>query len=213
MLKEVGSRLAACVSNELRRFRFETIEGGDPNAFALPGGFIFVTRSLVELCQWNQDELGFVLGHEMSHVTEGHAMDRIISNSAIALGTKATSIRGPLSVWLKKAGVSFLTNAYSQDLELEADRLGVCLAGRAGYDPQAAVRLLSRLAERSRAAAQFSFGDYFSSHPGFRLRIQNVNSLLQRRRTSIARPIRAEACPGSDSVLRGFLCQLADYVD
>ena len=82
MVNEVGFRLAGCVANKLRRFSFEAVEGGEPNAFALPGGFVFVTRSIVELCEWNEAEVAFILGHEMSHVIRGHAMDRIIGNCA-----------------------------------------------------------------------------------------------------------------------------------
>ena len=68
LLNETGRRLSACVVNKSRRFSFEAVNGAEPNAFALPGGFIFVTGSLVELCQWNQSEVAFILGHEMGHV-------------------------------------------------------------------------------------------------------------------------------------------------
>jgi predicted Zn-dependent protease len=175
MLNEVGFRLAACVANKLRRFSFETVEGGEPNAFAMPGGFVYVTRSLVELCEWNEDEVAFILGHEMSHIIRGHAMDRIISNSAIALGAKVTSVRSAVAGWVQKAGVSLLASAYSQELELEADRLAVRLAAAAAYDPQGAARLLSRLAERTRAGS--GFGKYLSSHPDFEARIKSVNGM------------------------------------
>ena len=175
LLNEVGSRLAGCVANKLRAFDFETFESGEPNAFALPGGYIFVSRSLVELCQWNQDEVAFIIGHEMSHVIRGHAMDRIITNSAIALGTKFTSVRGPLTGWLNKVGVRFLESTYSQELEMEADRLGVHLVVAAGYNPKAPAVLLSRLAKLSPPGVEFNFGHYFSSHPSFNLRIQNIS--------------------------------------
>jgi predicted Zn-dependent protease len=125
MLNKVGRHLAACVANKLRTFSFEVIKGTEPNAFALPGGFIFVTRSLLELCDWNQDEIAFILGHEMGHVIRGHAMDRIISNSAISFGATAIAVRGALPSWVGRVGVKFLESAYSQDLELEADRLGM----------------------------------------------------------------------------------------
>lgn len=181
MLNKVGRHLAACVANKLRTFSFEVIKGTEPNAFALPGGFIFVTRSLLELCEWNQDELAFILGHEMGHVIRGHAMDRIITNSAIAVGAKATPIRGLLASWLGKVGVKFLESAYSQDMELEADALGARLIVVAGYDPHAPTQLLSRLSELNRLAKQFSLGNYFSSHPAFDLRIHNVDRLLRQR--------------------------------
>ena len=180
MLVEIGNRLAACVANKSRKFSFETIKGPEPNAFALPGGFIFVTQSLVELCRYDKNEIACILGHEMAHIIRGHAMNRIISNSAIAAASRAAPVRGALSGWLRKVGVQFLENAYSQDMESEADKLGVRLVGAAGYDPQACVRLLSRLAELSKPAGQFDLGGYFSSHPPFNDRIRNINRLLQK---------------------------------
>ena len=180
MLNETGHRLIACVANKSRKFSFETVKGTEPNAFALPGGFIFVTGSLLELCQWNRDEIAFILAHEMSHVIRGHAMSRIISNSAIATASRAAPIRGVLAGWLRKVGVQFLESAYSQDLEFEADKLGVRLVAAAGYDPGACVQLLSRLAKLSQPAGQFDLGSYFSSHPPFKTRIQNLNHLLRK---------------------------------
>jgi len=181
ILNEVGRRLAACVANKSRKFSFETVKGAEPNAFALPGGFIFVTRSLMELCRWNQNEIAFILGHEMGHVIRGHSMSRIISNSAIATASRAAPIRGVLAGWLRKVGVQFLESAYSQDLESEADKLGVRLVAVAGYDAGASVQLLSRLATLSPPVGKLDLGSYFSSHPPFKARIQNINHLLGKR--------------------------------
>lgn len=180
ILKEAGTRLTACVVNRSRKFSFEIIKGDEPNAFALPGGFIFVTNSLMELCQYKQDEVAFILAHEMGHVMRGHAMNRIISNSAIAAASRAAPVRGAISGWVRKVGVQFLESAYSQDMESDADKLGVRLVAAAGYDPQACVQLLSRLAELSKPAGQFDLGGYFSSHPPFNVRIRNINLLLQK---------------------------------
>jgi len=180
ILNEAGTRLRACVVNKSRKFSFETIKGEEPNAFALPGGFIFVTNSLMELCQYNQSEVAFILAHEMGHVIRGHAMNRIISNSAIAAASRAAPIRGAISGWVRKVGVQFLESAYSQDMESDADKLGVRLVGAAGYDPKACVRLLSRLAKLSKPAGQSDLGDYFSSHPPFDVRVRNINRLLQK---------------------------------
>jgi predicted Zn-dependent protease len=180
ILNEAGTRLTACVVNRSRKFSFEIIKGDEPNAFALPGGFIFVTNSLMELCQYNQSEVAFILAHEMGHVIRGHAMNRIISNSAISAASRAAPIRGAISGWVRKVGVQFLESAYSQDMESDADKLGVRLVGAAGYDPQACVQLLSRLAKLSKPAGQFDLGSYFSSHPPFDVRIRNINRLLQK---------------------------------
>jgi len=180
LLNEVGPRLAARVANKSRTFSLEAITGTEPNAFALPGGFIFVTRSLVELCQWNQNEVAFILAHEMGHVIRGHAMNRIVSNSAIAAASRAAPVRGLLAGWLRRVGVQFLESAYSQDLESEADKLGVRLTAAAGYDPYAAVQLLQRLAKLNSTVSQFNLGSYFSSHPPFDVRIHNINRLLRK---------------------------------
>jgi predicted Zn-dependent protease len=175
LLNEVGSRLAGCVANKLRTFGFETFAGGEPNAFALPGGYIFVSRSLVELCELNQDEVAFILGHEMSHVIRGHAMDRIITNSAIALGSRFISARGSLTGLLNTVGIRLLESSYSQELEMEADKLGALLVVAAGYNAKAPAVLLSRLAKLSPSGVKSGFGHYFSSHPSFNLRIQNIS--------------------------------------
>ena len=179
LINETGSRLTAYVANKSRTFSFEIIEDGQPNAFALPGGHIFVTRSLIELCQSNPDEIAFILGHEMGHVIRGHVMDRIITNSAIAIGANLASIRTPLMAWLKTAGINLLQSTYSQELELEADNLGARLAVAAGYSWKAPEILLSRLAKLHPADEGFSH--YFSSHPMIQLRINKINHILQQK--------------------------------
>lgn len=180
ILAEVGRRLADCVVNKARTFNFETLEGPEPNAFALPGGFIFISRSLVDLCRHDRNEVAFILGHEMGHVIRGHAMSRIVSNSAIAVASRVAPIRGLLTGWLHRVGVQFLESAYSQDIESEADRFGVHLVAAAGYDPQACVQLLSRLAGLNSPAHPFDLGGYFSSHPPFDVRINSINYLLRK---------------------------------
>jgi len=182
ILNKIGSCLAACVTNRFRTFSFETVEYPEPNAFALPGGFVFVSRSLVELCEWHEDEIAFILGHEMAHVIRGHAMHRLISNSAISAAVRAAPVRGVLSGWLQRVGVQFLESAYSQDLEFEADRFGVRLASAAKYDPRGSVQLLARLAEINQPPDRLNLGSYFSSHPAYEVRISNINRTLGNRR-------------------------------
>lgn len=178
LLKQIAPSLSECVANRYRTFSFETVKGGEPNAFALPGGFIFITRSLVELCGAEPDEVAFILAHEMAHVIRGHAMNRIISNTAISTAARVTPVRGVLSGWLQKVGTQFLESAYSQDLESEADNLGLRLAAAAKYDPKAATKLLARLAKLTADPQKFYLGQYFSSHPAYKTRIQNINALI-----------------------------------
>ena len=182
IFNDIGPRLTECVANRFRSFSFETVKGSEPNAFALPGGFIFVTGSLVELCERDQDELAFILGHEMAHVIRGHAMRRIISNSAINAASLAVPIRGQFSGWLRKVGIQFLESAYSQELESQADKLGVLLSDAAGYNPDASIQLLRRLDKLNLSEKQFELGGYFSSHPSFDVRIRNIRHFLHKQR-------------------------------
>lgn len=178
LLSQIAPRLSEYVANRYRTFSFETVKGGEPNAFALPGGFVFITRSLVELCGGQPDEVAFILAHEMAHVIRGHAMNRIISNTAISTAARVTPVRGVLSGWLQRVGTQFLESAYSQDLESEADNLGLRLTAAAKYDPHAATRLLTRLAKLTAAPQKFYLGQYFASHPPYKTRIKNINTLI-----------------------------------
>lgn len=177
ILDEVGCRLAGYVADKLHSFSFESVNSPVPEAFCLPGGFIFVSRAIVELCQANKDEIAFILAHEMTHVIRGHVMERMISNSAIAAASRASPIRDVLSACLREAGAKFLQSAYSQDQELEADKLAVHLVAAAGYDPRGSIRFFQRLAK---SIDQSNLGDYFSSHPSCKARIENITNILSK---------------------------------
>jgi len=180
-LEEIGQRLSACVANRLRSFRFDGFQGGEPNAFALPGGFIFVSRPILDLCRWDKDQIAFILGHEMAHVIRGHAIERIVANSAVLVAARAAPVGGVMGTWLRTVGVQFLETAYSRDHELEADNLGVRLAAAADYRADASVDLLARLAELNRSANLASLGEYFSTHPSPEVRIANIRHFLHGR--------------------------------
>ncbi len=178
IISEVGSHLASHVSNKLRSFSFEPFEYTDPQAFCLPGGFIFVSRSLIELCQREKHEIAFILGHEMAHVIRGHVMERMISNSAVSAASRVVPVQDVFTACLRKVGIEFLESAYSQDQELEADKLGIHLVSAAGYDPRGSIKLLSRLAK---SANESKLGNYFSSHPPCKARIEHITRFLHRR--------------------------------
>ena len=176
LVQDIGRRLAACVTDQDRTFEVAVVRGAAPNAFALPGGFVFVTRPLVALCERREAELAFVVAHEMAHVIRGHALDRVLSDSATAAASRAIAARSGLGAWVRHVGVKYLTGAYSRDRELGADELGARLADAAGYGREGAVRLLERL-DRLRAdgmAETLGLGPYFASHPPTADRVRAV---------------------------------------
>ena len=172
-------RISKCVANESRTFSFEAIHTNEPNAFALPGGYIFLTRSILELCQFDNDEIAFVMAHEMSHVIRGHAINRIMRDFVVSAASKVTPARGLITGWIKKVGIQYIESTYSQELELEADKLGVLLTHAAGYNPRAAITLLERLNQYKTKENKLDIGSYFSTHPPFSERIYNISEQLK----------------------------------
>jgi beta-barrel assembly-enhancing protease len=171
-IDSIGQRLAGCLKERQHRFWFGVVHSTEINAYALPGGFIFAMRALLESCQWDPDEIAFLLGHEMAHVVKRHAIDRLMANSIISGGLGRLPVGGPLRAPFIQLAASLLSQGYSQDCELEADRLGAKLARAAGFDPAGAVRLLNRL--RSLPSEALLLSSYLSSHPPVDARIRAV---------------------------------------
>ena len=177
LLARTRDRLASVVRNKLHQFTINLVRDEQPTAFALPGGFIFVTRSLADLCECDEDELAFVVAHEMAHVIRRHAINRVLRQTAFAAASMAAPGRGTVGPWLRKAGIEWLERAYSRDQEFEADALGIMLTQAAGFDPGGAERLFTRLQALDDQADASGLGRYLSTHPPVGDRI----AALQRR--------------------------------
>ena len=173
-LDEIGGKLAAVVRNRLHRFQITAIETDRPTAFALPGGFIFIARSLVQLCNSNKDDIAFVLAHEMAHVIRRHAIERLLQQKVVNAVTLVSPGRGTLASWIRKVGFQGLERAYSQDEEFEADELGVLLMRAAGFDPAGAIRTLQCLGKLDRSADPLGLNRYLSTHPPIEERVNRL---------------------------------------
>lgn len=176
-LDEVGARLAPCVADRRRTFTFRSVLQPELNAFALPGGFVFVTRALLERCEWNADEVAFVLGHEMGHIVAKHAINRMMASSLIRGGLARVPIGGIIGMGVLQAVTALLNQGYSQDQELEADHLGMKLIHYAGFDLAAARRVLLRLG--AIPAEGWLGSSYLSSHPPLPVRIERVERYVR----------------------------------
>ncbi len=179
LLDDISAALAGRVRNPAHRFEVAALPGGEPTAFALPGGFIFVAPALVELAGRDRDELAFVVAHEMAHVVRRHAIDRLLGQKALSAVSLATPATRTVAPWLRSVGVRWLENAYSRELEFEADELGARLMRAAGFDPAAAVRMLQRLGALDARADPLGLGGYLSTHPPVADRIRHLRERLE----------------------------------
>jgi beta-barrel assembly-enhancing protease len=136
-VNQVGRRLAVQAKRKLP-FRFHVVPNADLiNAFGLPGGQVFIGKGLLDQLT-SEDELAFILGHEIEHIDHYHAVERV--------QIEAQFNRLDLEEFaaLAQLPVSLLQDGYSKDEEFEADREGLRLAVAAGYSAQGAVKLLER---------------------------------------------------------------------
>lgn len=180
----VGARLTHCLANRKRSFRYTITPAPEPNAFALPGGYIFITRGLLDAIDDADDELAFVLGHEIAHVVRKHAIDRILQSSALSVLAKAApGSTGPVAAWIRRSGTKLLDGAYSQDNEYDADELGARLVITAGFSHDGPERLLRRLDEIAKreggghdasSAPASTWLRYVATHPAFTDRVRRV---------------------------------------
>jgi beta-barrel assembly-enhancing protease len=169
-VEQIGSKIADAVKDPRREFRFTVVSSGIANAFALPGGFVFITGSLLDLCGRDRDEIAFFLGHEMGHILRGHAKDHMTAGVFL----NAIMSRLPATGQMLR---QVLGKGYSRTLELEADQEAVRLAAAAGFNARASVSALKRL---SRVSPENSgLAEYLSSHPAINDRILALQTYLE----------------------------------
>lgn len=146
-------------------WHFGVIESGDINAFAAPGGYIFVTRGLYGLLR-NEAELAGVLGHEIGHVIRKHHLKILQQSSLIDLGGKLLSgqIGGSDKVQkLIGSGAEIVARSLDKNAEFEADRIAVVLAARAGYDAFALPEVLQQIGHFAKDDGSVAL--MFKTHP------------------------------------------------
>jgi predicted Zn-dependent protease len=172
----IGRWLAGHVKERKLPFIVRVTAEREPNALALPGGPVFVSWPLLEMCQGQRDEIAFLLGHEMAHIVRRHTLDRIVKDVALSLLLRQFSGRHAASAWLSKTGRQLLSCAYSRDDELEADVFAVALVRTAGGDALAGERLLEKLAQGTSGQGVGIAGDYLATHPPLLERIANLRA-------------------------------------
>jgi beta-barrel assembly-enhancing protease len=181
LVDQIGARIVAVQPRKGLPWRFRVAQSNDVNAFALPGGYIYVYQGLLDAIHNDPDMLAAALAHESSHVIDRHGVKLMEQQTGIgALVELATNgrDRGALQQVLNVVGV-VVTQGYSRNDEYQADHDGVIWMHRAGYDPQGMVRLLETL-QRVAPNSGGGLTKYFEDHPGTPSRIQRVQQQIAR---------------------------------
>jgi predicted Zn-dependent protease len=195
----IGQKLAHVCDRPTVDYEFVILDSDLINAFAVPGGFIFVTRGLLESVE-DEAELAMVIGHEIAHVTAMHGVQMIQksmgANALNILGTIGAAITvGPEAMLMVNQTANLFSGlyllGYTREKELEADNLGLQYMLRADYDPQASLRFLKQL-EREDEDKIRGWDLYFRTHPTTIERINIIESMVGREETENAKTNKQE---------------------
>ena len=210
-LQEVGGRLATVVDDSRWKFSFQIVDQAEPNAFAIPGGGIYVSRGLLALIN-REDELAGVLGHEIAHVTQRHSarqqrkgmLPGLLSLPGNVVGSVVGENLGALiNAPIDTVGGAWMSK-YGRGQESESDRIGIKTVAQAGYDPNALADILLRLeqdvASQTGEERKFSI---FDSHPMTETRLKDI-----RKRTAGLTPVAKPGVAGDTAALFARLDEL-----
>jgi beta-barrel assembly-enhancing protease len=162
-------------------FRFGVLDTDDVNAFAAPGGFIFVTRGALALMD-SESDLAGVLAHEIAHVDQNHVLDEIRRSSVVQAATDEAALSGPLLDRVTELGSSLLFMGLSREDEMESDSLGILYATATGYQAAGLVRFLERLvaAEETAGAENPAMREWLATHPSTAERLEVLRAQIER---------------------------------
>lgn len=180
-VKATGSALAPHSHRPDLPYQFAVLDSPVVNAFAVPGGYIYVTRGILALMS-TEAELAAVLGHELGHVNARHSVRRmsqqLLLQTGMALGSAVNETFAKIA-GVAGIGVQLLFLKYSRDDERQADALGVQYTRSAGFDPSGVVPFFEALEKMGDLSGGQSLPGFLSTHPLTSERIQNVRAMLQ----------------------------------
>ncbi|MDX1673621.1 MAG: M48 family metalloprotease [Longimicrobiales bacterium] len=162
-------------------FRFAVLDTEDVNAFAAPGGYIFVTRGALGMMETEADLAG-VLAHEVAHVDQKHVLDEIRRSSVMQSAREETGLDAAILDRLAELGGSMLFMGLSREDEMESDSLGVLYAVGTGYQAAGLVRFLENLVAAEQAEGEPSEGmkEWLATHPSTAERLEAVRAYIER---------------------------------
>ena len=182
-LERVARPIADATGNTDFRFKFRIVDDSEVNAFALPGGYIYVNRGLLEHAG-RTDELAGVLGHEIAHVTQHHSWDTLKKSIIADLVLSQLDINDDATALIVGLGAQLVFLSYSRDHEREADKMGARFTLRGGFDPDGLTGFMATLLELHDDEPS-RLERLLSTHPDTRSRLE---SLLKRNPAELGTP-------------------------
>ncbi|MEJ5301694.1 MAG: M48 family metalloprotease [Thermodesulforhabdaceae bacterium] len=188
---ELGNRLSKHVAPAPYKYQFLVIDNDVPNAFTIPGGYVFVNTGLISLMA-KEGELSSVLAHELAHAEGRHIHQKLEQQKTLMIASVAAMLAGALigSPQLAQAittgsigGAQTIALSYSRDHEREADQIGLRILRAAGYPASDAVSAMQKLAQKQWQGRPGNY-DYLMSHPGVLERIGYLSDISARLGTS-----------------------------
>lgn len=201
----LGKALAATGERPSLPWTFRVVDDPTVNAFAIPGGFIYVTRGIMAHLN-SEAELVSVLGHEIGHVTARHTVSQITKSQLATLGLVAGMIVRPeLARFgdLAQAGMQLMFLKFGRNDEQQADDLGLRYMTRRDYDPREMVQVFSVLDRLGETSAQGRLPSWLSTHPAPANRAQRIQSEIQTQRLTGTRVDQAGYLQRLDGIMFG----------
>lgn len=189
LVNRVGQKLVRDTDADETAYKFEfhlLADRNTVNAFALPGGQIFITEALFRLLK-TEDELAGVLGHEIGHVVGRHSSEQIAKSELVGGLTTAFVVASSDGSSNSNAQLAQLVNQvvntkYGRDDELESDRLGVKFLYEAGYNPEALIKVMEILKQASGGGG--GPPEFLSTHPSSENRIEQIKAEIAKIRAT-----------------------------
>jgi predicted Zn-dependent protease len=174
----IGRRLAAVSERPELPWSFKVLDDAAVNAFALPGGHVYVTRGILAYLG-SEAELATVMGHEIGHVTARHGVNQLSKQMLAAAGLALLVSRNAEELaGVSAVGLGLISLKHSRDDERQADRLGLRYAQRAGYDARASLAVFSLLGQAATVTKAGRLPSWLSTHPAADARRQRLAAQL-----------------------------------
>jgi len=190
-VRDLGLRLAAVSERPDLPWTFRVLDDPTINAFALPGGFIYVTRGILAHFE-NEAQLAGVLGHEIGHVTARHSVNQMsraqLAQVGLVVGAVASeTVRENFDPIQGAVGLGFLK--FGRDDEDQSDELGVRYMTRLGYDPRELAGVMEMLSASSQLSGGGRLPEWQSTHPDPENRVQSILTRVEQQQLVPADPI------------------------